>query len=305
MLLVLPFLSCAAVKVSDAERFATPPRRLALASPEPRQTVTVDGVSLAFHDSAPGSNAPVLLCLHAIGHGGSDFAGVVKTLSPQWRVITLDWPGHGASAADTIAASARRYTTLLEGFVRALELKRFVIVGNSIGGAVALQYAAAHSDDVRGLIVCNPGGLDPGGFIAKLFIGHLSSKFHKGAEGDASFAEWFEDYYGGILVTAAAKAQREKIVAAGWESAPILEQAWRSFATPEADIRKAAASLPMPVLVAWAARDELIQWNRNEDGVRAIPHATVVQFEAGHSAFLETPDAFFAAATPFLAGLAP
>ena len=302
-LLLVMALGCAPVRVPEAERFPQPPRRLALAVPEPRRLVEVDGVVLAVHDSAPESSLPVLLCLHAIGHGGGDFAGVEAALHDSYRVISVDWPGHGASGADASPASALRYTTLLEGLVRALEVKQVVLLGNSIGGAVAVRFAALHPELVRGVILSNPGGMDPGGLLARLFIGHLVSKFHDGAEGHASFKPWFDEYYRSILVTDASAARRTLIVEAGYESAAVLEQAWRSFAQPEADQRALAATLKMPVLVAWASRDGLIQWSRNREAIEAIPGVKVVQLEAGHSPFLETPDEFLAAVKPFLATL--
>lgn len=303
LLVMLPLLSCATARLSETERRATPPRRLALASLEPRRTLVVDGVSLVLHDSAPDSGKPVLLCLHAIGHGGGDFAPVVEAFSNDFRVITLDWPGQGASGDDVQPASAVRYTALLEGVVEQLGVTKLVLLGNSIGGAVAIEYASRHAEQVRALIIANPGGLDPGGFIAKLFIGNLEGHFHDGVEGVASFKPWFAKYCDGILVTDAAKARKALIVEAGWESAPILEQAWHSFAQPEADLRAKAKTLSMPVLVAWAAKDELIQWSRNRDAVEAIPNVKVVQFEAGHSAFIETPEAFTNEAKAFLSRL--
>ncbi|MCA2976661.1 MAG: alpha/beta hydrolase [Myxococcaceae bacterium] len=302
VLLLGSLLGCATT-VPEAVRRVSPPKRLALASKTPRRLLTVDGITLALHDSAPGSSAPVVLCLHAIGHGGSDYDGVVEALSPDWRVITLDWPGHGASDADAQPASAVRYEALLDGVIAQLSVQKLVLVGNSIGGAAAIAWAAKHPERVRGLVLCNPGGLDPGGLIAGLFIDHLVGRFRAGAAGDASFPAWFERYYADVLVTKAAEAQRARIVAAGWESAPVLEQAWRSFARPEADLRRQAATLAMPVLVAWARQDGLIQWSRNEAAVRQMPTAQVVFFEGGHAAFLEQPEAFLGAVRPFLAGL--
>lgn len=281
----------------------TPPLRHALGSPLPRTVLRVEGVELALHDSDPGGSRPALLCLHAIGHGGADFAGLEAAFGNRYRVLTLDWPGQGYSGDDREPASAKRYTQLLGGVIDALGLERVVLIGNSIGGAAAIAYAAAHPDTVRGLVLANPGGLDPGGLLAGLFIGNLVRHFEAGAREEAGFADWFRGYYGEVLITPAAAAQREAIIAAGYESAPVLAQAWRSFATSEANLTPLLPRLTMPTLVAWAKEDNLIRWSRNKDAVAQLPRAEVRFFEAGHAAFLEAPEAFNAALESFLSGL--
>jgi len=136
------------------------PRRRAVGASEPCHDVVVDGVRLAYDDEGEG---PPLVCLHAIGHGASDFAGLRRRLAGRHRVIALDWPGHGSSDDDRVPASAGRYTVLLAGVLDALGIERAIILGNSIGGAVAIRFAAAHPDRVRALVLANPGGLDRGG----------------------------------------------------------------------------------------------------------------------------------------------
>jgi 4,5:9,10-diseco-3-hydroxy-5,9,17-trioxoandrosta-1(10),2-diene-4-oate hydrolase len=269
-----------------------PRARLALGVAEPRERRRVAGVEVAIHDSDPGGRRPALLCLHAIAHGGGDFAAVEAGLSDRWRVITVDWPGHGFSGDDARPASAARYAEVLEALIEDLRLSRVVILGNSIGGAAAIRYAADHPDRVRALVLANPGGLDPGGFIARIFIGSLVRRFEQGERNEARFEPWFRDYYADILVTPAAAARREAIVAAGYEHAAILVQAWRSFAEPEASLEAIIPRVTMPVFFAWAREDHLIRWSRNEDAVRRFPAGEVVFFDGGHSPFLETPGPF-------------
>ncbi len=135
-------VGCAPVRLSTrAELEPTPPRRLALAVPEPRRLVVVGGVSLAVHDSDVTSSKPVIVCLHAIGHGGGDFAAFEAAFQDRFRIITVDWPGHGASGQDAQPASARRYASLLPGLLDKLGLERPILSGNSIGGAAALALA--------------------------------------------------------------------------------------------------------------------------------------------------------------------
>lgn len=279
------------------------PRRHALASVDPRTTVDVLGVSLAVHDSDPTGTKPAIVCLHAIGHGGRDYAAFAATFEADYRIITVDWPGHGASSVDREPASAARYGELFAALVGQLELETFVIVGNSIGGAVAISYAAKHPEWVAGLILANPAGLDPGGFFSSLYIKHLERKFRAGVAGQPRFQTWFDDYYDDILRTPVAQEHRRKIVDAGYEMAPVLEQAWRSFRSPQADLRRLIPKVSMPVLFAWARKDRRVRWSRNEAAVRTFPNAKVVHFDVGHSPFLEVPEAFNAAAAEFLSSL--
>lgn len=282
-----------------------PPLRQALGVREPMTRVPVAGVELAVHDSDPSGTKPAIVCLHAVAHGGGDFQSLEAAFSARWRVITVDWPGHGYSGADTVPASASRYAELFAGLVTALRLDDFVLVGNSIGGAVAMIHAAAHPEQVRALVLANPGGLDPGGLFAGLYISHLVGRFERGVREEARFEPWYRDYYEGILVTPEAEARRAVIVAAGYEMAPVLADAWRSFARPEARLHSLLPRITLPVLVTWARRDALISWGRNREAVEQLPNARVVFFEAGHAPFLETPEAFNAELGRFLDSLGP
>ncbi len=266
--------------------------------------MAVDGVPLAIHDTDPTGSRPPIVCLHAIGHGGGDFAAFEGAFRERLRVITVDWPGHGASGQDAEPASARRYASLLVGLLDALGLERAILFGNSIGGAAAVAVAAQSPERVRALVLCNPGGLDPGGFFAGLFIDHLVARFRRGVAGEARYRAWFADHYEDILLGEEAAPRRAAIVAAGYESAPRLVEAWTSFARPDADLRPVLSSLRMPVFVGWAMRDALVRWSRHRDAVAAIPGVTVVRFEdSGHAPFLEESAAFNAAVGPFLEAL--
>jgi len=299
-----PLFALVLISCAPALRTVTPdgpPPRFALASAEPRSLHRVLGVDLSVHDG--GGDKPTLLCLHAIGHGGGDFAQVEAAFGADWRVITVDWPGHGHSGPDTEPVSAQRYAVLLDALISELKLEHVVLLGNSIGGAAAMRYAAAHPENVRALVLANPGGLDPGGLFAGLFIGNLVSHFEQGERNEARFEPWFRGYYADILVTESSRAQRERIVAAGYEHAPLLAQAWRSFAAPEANVGALIPTLTMPVLFTWAKRDALVSWDRNRAAVERFPHATVEFFDAGHAAFLEDPEAFRESLARFLATL--
>jgi 4,5:9,10-diseco-3-hydroxy-5,9,17-trioxoandrosta-1(10),2-diene-4-oate hydrolase len=274
-----------------------PALRAALGARTPERHVVVDGVRLAFDDEGSG---PVLLCLHAIGHGARDFERLRARFRSRCRVIALDWPGQGRSGADSRPASAARYAELLRGFVDALGLGDVVVLGNSIGGAAAIRFAAERPGQTRGLVLVDSGGLDRVDPLARLFTRAMTAFFAAGARGARWFPWAYRRYYALVLPGRAAREQRERIVACAGEVAPILVEAWRSFGEPAADTRALAASLRCPVFVAWAKQDRVIQLGRNRRAIGAIPGVRFETFPGGHAPFLECPEAFEASLEGFL-----
>jgi pimeloyl-ACP methyl ester carboxylesterase len=272
--------------------------RAALGARQPAKEVVVEGVRLAYDDEGTG---PVLLCLHSIAHGARDFEGLRAAFRGDHRVIALDWPGHGSSGEDHLPASAERYAALLEGFVAALGLCDLVLLGNSIGGAVALRFAAAHPGSVRSLVLVDSGGLLPVNGFVRRFTRAMSAFFAAGAGGARWYPLAFALYYAMVLPRRPARAERRRIVAAAREMAPRLAEAWRSFGEPSADSRDLATGLACPVLVAWARRDRVLPLRLNRPAIRRIPNARLEVYPGGHAPFLEAPEEFFASLRPFLA----
>ncbi|MFN7303661.1 MAG: hypothetical protein ACK5SU_03180, partial [Phenylobacterium sp.] len=97
--------------------------------------------------------------------------------------------------------------------------------------------------------------------------------------------------------------RRDEIVAGCEKAAPVLAEAWRSFAEPEADIRPVLRGLRIPILFAWGLRDRIQPWFLVRGLARRTPGARIALFDAGHAAFLETPEAFDAAFLDFARSL--
>jgi 4,5:9,10-diseco-3-hydroxy-5,9,17-trioxoandrosta-1(10),2-diene-4-oate hydrolase len=300
------------LELNRSETIATPGRdaaaartasvaRTAVGAELPCREVAVDGVQLAYDDEGSG---PAVICLHAIGHGAGDFRVLRRRLAGSYRVIALDWPGQGRSGEDHRPPSAGRYADLLAGLVETLGVERVVLIGNSIGGAAALRYAAIHPQRVRGLILENPGGLDRPDHLARTVIGAMVRFFSAGADRAWWYPAAFALYYRMVLPSRPAAAQRTRIVASAFEIAPLLRDAWRGFAEPSADLRALSETVQCPILFAWATRDRFVQLRRSLPTIRRFANARLERFRAGHAAHLETPDGFETSTERFLAALA-
>ena len=115
--------------------------------------VTVDGVRLHYLERGEGS--PVVL-LHGNVVTSEDFqtSGVIDLLAARHRVIAFDRPGFGYSDRPHGSAwSARKQADLLRAAFVVLGINRPIVLGHSLGAAVALALALNHPDDVRGLVL--------------------------------------------------------------------------------------------------------------------------------------------------------
>ena len=97
---------------------------------------------------------PAMLCVHGGAAHAHWFDVVAPYFGPDYHVRALDQRGHGDSAwADPPAYSYERYASDLAEVIEKLDLREFVLIGHSMGGTVALVYAAAHPGRVGSLIV--------------------------------------------------------------------------------------------------------------------------------------------------------
>ncbi|MBL4863827.1 MAG: alpha/beta hydrolase [Rhodobiaceae bacterium] len=272
-------------------------KRHAIGASVDAKTVTVEGVELAYERW--GNGVPVI-CLHAIGHGAQDFRPLADRVGDEVEIIAVDWPRQGRSGDDEAPASATHYCDLLEGFAEALGLDRFVLFGNSIGGAAAILYADRHPSRVRGLILSNPGGLAPVTGFSRFAIGRMVAFFRAGLAKRWWFSSMFKIYYGRVLARRAARTQRNRIIEARFEIARPLVEAWESFVAPDADIRVLCARLQMPVLYAWAVKDKIVPLGASLAAVQSTPNYKLAKFRAGHMPALETPKQFAKAFQAFL-----
>jgi pimeloyl-ACP methyl ester carboxylesterase len=266
------------------------PRLAALGAEEPVSHMNAAGSLVAVKRWGAG---PPVLCLHATGHGGGDFAALAQRVGGRFEIIAVDWPGQGRSPSDGAPPRAAHYSELVLGLCDALQLRRPFLIGNSIGGAAALIAAHRAPDRFSGLVLCNAGGLAPIDGVARFAIGRMVAFFEAGARGASWFDAAFAVYYRRlVLPRAPARTQRDRIIAAGRLLAPLLAQSWRGFAESDADLRDLAAEIEIPVWLAWAKSDQLVAWGRSEPAARRIPNRTITLFRGGHAAFLEDPDRF-------------
>jgi pimeloyl-ACP methyl ester carboxylesterase len=116
-----------------------------------RSSFNYAGLNFSYLDSE--GDGDVLVALHAHWMEGITFAPLADALAPTFRVVAPDQRGHGHSDHAT-SYTRDDYLGDLAALLDHLHLtKPFVLLGNSLGGVNAYQYAARNPDPVRGLII--------------------------------------------------------------------------------------------------------------------------------------------------------
>src|SRR5581483_163880 len=134
----------------------------AAAIPEGKYLNLHAGMTLHYHEA--GSGDPVVF-LHGSGPGASgysNFKGNFPVFAENGlRAIVPDLPGFGLSSKPEDAAYVLEFfVAAVHGLISKLGIERCALLGNSLGGAIALRYTLDHPSIVSKLILMAPGGLE-------------------------------------------------------------------------------------------------------------------------------------------------
>jgi 2,6-dioxo-6-phenylhexa-3-enoate hydrolase len=136
------------------------------ASTSKSATVTegsLSGFKIHYNDAGQGE---VIIMLHGGGPGASGWSNFSRNIGPfveaGYRVVLPDCPGFGKS--DEIVSDVQRgllNAQAVKGLMDSLGIAKAHLVGNSMGGATALNFALEYPDSLDKLILMGPGGLGP------------------------------------------------------------------------------------------------------------------------------------------------
>ncbi len=117
--------------------------------------IEMRGLRFHYRDwESSANNAPILILLHGFSGHARSWDSFAETASERFRVLALDQRGHGESdwSADS-QYGAHEMKEDLNCFICALDLKAYYLVGLSMGGTVAIHFAAQRPEGLQRLVI--------------------------------------------------------------------------------------------------------------------------------------------------------
>jgi pimeloyl-ACP methyl ester carboxylesterase len=278
--------------------------------------VVVDGHPVRVRVSGPEAGEPVLL-LHGIGRSLEDWRAAHALLAADHRVISTDHPGFGLTPRGPGRPGLTSFARTAVGVLDALgEYRRVHVMGNSLGGAVAMTLAANHPERVASLVLVNSAGfgrranvsMRPMAYAALSRLPVVGPRFRplvKQAAVDSNRNLFFDPVHATeeMLRHGAEVARRPDFKATFLTTAlslgiPLLGSypRWRRLLLA----RVSAARIP--TLVIWGDADTVLPPSHFPSALAALPHATGHLFtDTGHMPQIERTDDLVRMTTEFIA----
>lgn len=237
---------------------------------------------LHTYDAPGAGNLPPAVLLHGLGSAATPFGQVLAHLQRHVkRVVAPDYPGHGFSHHASGRLTPDR---LFESVGAALDTtlqEPAIVIGNSLGGAMALRYALARPKNVRALVLVSPAGArssdEEWAALKAAFDVRSRAQARAFAERLYHRTPWFLPLMAHELPdTLGRRAVRE-----------ILESASNDDIPPPETL----TSLAMPILLVWGRSERLLPETHLQYFTRHLPkHAVIERPEGfGHCPHFDAP----------------
>jgi pimeloyl-ACP methyl ester carboxylesterase len=260
------------------------------------------GARLRVRISGPAA-APVVILLHGFGSSLETWEPWAGVLDKQYRVIRFDLPGFGLTGPDPSGDyTDQRTVEILAALMDRLGIEKADLIGNSLGGKIAWNFAVAYPGRVNRLVLISPDGFASPGFdygvkpklpfIMRL-LPYTLPRFMLRMNLAVAYADPKK------LSDATLTRYRDMMLAPGDRQA-LLVRTQQVFLEPPGP---RLAKITAPTLILWGEEDRMIPFSNSADYMRDLPHATLVALPGlGHVPFEESPAASLPPVMAFLAG---
>ena len=250
-----------------------------------KKTILVNGYTVNFYESKSNDDKPNFVFLHGMGDDKSSFLQTATFLSEKYHLILPDLAGHGENLREQgLDYSINGQATFLKSFLEQINIHKFNLIGNSMGGHTAAAYAVKYPNDVTKLVLLNAAGITLDDHVVYSGFGKeiknkkelnvvLQRVFYKVPNLPGPISNYMitqinnsKDFVDDILI-------------------PAIKNG-KYF-----NLKDTIYTIKAPTLVLWGKHDNVVGFNVAEYYRDNIPNATLKLIEnASHSPQLEVPE---------------
>jgi pimeloyl-ACP methyl ester carboxylesterase len=277
------------------------------------QHVSIHGHDVGYVSVGEG---PVVVLVHGMASSSETWAPVLDRLAAHARVIAPDLLGHGATAKPRTDYSIGAHANTVRDLMAALGVERATIVGHSLGGGVAMQFAYQFPERCERMVLVAAGGLGPD--VALLLRAlTLPGAEHvlalacntKIVDAGGAVTGWLR-HLGVHLRPGAAEVLRCHGSLSDGEARDALVHTLRSVIDLRGQRVSATNRLylasDLPTLIVWGDRDNIIPVSHAHAAHAALPASRLEIFEgAGHFVHCDQPARFVDLLVDFIRSTEP
>ena len=230
-----------------------------------------------YVDEGP-QEAPILILLHGMLGGIGNWTRTISALSDRYRLIVPFIPMYSMPIKE---ANITGLVTYVEEFIELLDLERFSIIGNSIGGHLAIYYAHRNLEKIDALVLTGASGI----YEMEWGQGVIKRRDPEFIREKAGITFFDPDIVTDDLVDFLQE------VGSSRESVMRLLKIARSSKVEKVD--KMLADIDIPCLLIWGEEDIVTPPFVAKEFLDGLPNAELLMFEeCGHAPMIEKPDIF-------------
>jgi pimeloyl-ACP methyl ester carboxylesterase len=247
-----------------------------------------NGLKVHYTDTGPKDRSALVL-VHGFSASLHTWEAWKTSLEVDYRVITLDLPGHGLTRADDpIQPTIERFADVVHEVTQDLGVERFTLAGNSMGGNTAWSYALTYPETLEGLILVDASGWpetdeenENSPFIFTLLANPIARTVMKDLDMTSLTRSGLEDSYTDQSFVTDELVERYVALsrAPGHRETLLGIMAGERV---EATAEKLSA-INVPTLILWGRDDNLVPVSSAQKFADAIPGATQIIYDGvGH-----------------------
>ena len=255
--------------------------------------IEIDGNKIRYFES--GSSKKTLVLIHGLGASSERWQYVLPLFSTDFHVVVPDLIGFGYSDKPMVDYTIDFLSNFLENFLIALDIEHASIIGSSLGGQIAVEYASSHSDSVEKLVLVSPSGIMKQSTFA--LDAYIMAALYPNSQSAKNAFEIMDGSGNPIPID----------IVNGFVTRMKLPNAKFAFMSTLLGLKNSdlitekLEKISSPTLIIWGSDDPLIPITFADDFVSSIDNCELYEMsKCGHTPYVQEPELFASRVLEFL-----